>query len=319
MRRHNLNDGSWQWIEMDFGDRTAMEKQLVDYSVDKVWLEQANQMDVNNLQMDTTYKGKEVLWGSLIYDHNLSDSDSEKIFHFCLTRNFLLTDYLKFEVFHSINTSNTMTKMNHTHTPIEGFMVIINIILNNYLQKIDVFEKRINDLLWRLEKKNNEAVLEQIMNCRHQLIVLKGLILPLKEIELGVPEAFGEETKNGTIFYKMQQRIDRAYTLVSEYSIEIGNMAELESVKADVRGNEIMKTLTIVTVLFTPLMAWSALWGMNFTHMPELDYKYGYLFAGLLITVNTIAIYLFLLNKGWMGDLLNSAKKSKKKKSNSTY
>lgn len=304
---------------MDFSDRAAMEKQIADYPIDKKWLQQMNQADTNNLQMDTTYKGKEVMWGSLIYDHNLTDSDSGKFFHFCLTRDFLLTDYLDFDVFDKINTNNTITKMGFAHTSIEGFMVIINIILNNYLQKIDVFEKKISNLLWRLEKKNNEEVLSQIMNCRHQLIVLKSLILPIKEIELGVPEAFGEKTKEGSTFYKMQQRIDRAFTLVSEYSIEIGNMAELESVKADVRGNEIMKTLTIVTVLFTPVMAWGALWGMNFTYMPELDFRYGYLFAGLLIIINTIAIYLFLLNKGWMGDLLNNTKETKKKRKNSSY
>lgn len=319
MKRHDLNNNSWHWVEMDFSDRAAMEKQIADYPIDKKWLQQMNQADTNNLQMDTTYKGKEVMWGSLIYDHNLTDSDSGKFFHFCLTRDFLLTDYLDFDVFDKINTNNTITKMGFAHTSIEGFMVIINIILNNYLQKIDVFEKKISNLLWRLEKKNNEEVLSQIMNCRHQLIVLKSLILPIKEIELGVPEAFGEKTKEGSTFYKMQQRIDRAFTLVSEYSIEIGNMAELESVKADVRGNEIMKTLTIVTVLFTPVMAWGALWGMNFTYMPELDFRYGYLFAGLLIIINTIAIYLFLLNKGWMGDLLNNTKETKKKRKNSSY
>ncbi|MFC3418032.1 magnesium transporter CorA family protein [Salinicoccus hispanicus] len=319
MKRHVLNNDGWTWIEMDFSDKATMQKQTSGYPVDEQWLDQANEGDSNNLQMDTTYEGKEVIWGSLIYDHNLTDPDSGKFFHFCLTRDFLLTDYLDFDIFNKINTSNTVTKMDFTHTPIEGFMVIINVILNNYLQKIDDFEKRINNLLWKLEKKNNEEVLSQIMNCRHQLIVLKSLILPLKEIELGVPEAFGEETKEGSIFYKMQQRIDRAFTLVTEYSKEIGSMAELESVKADVRGNEIMKTLTIVTVLFTPVMAWGALWGMNFTYMPELDFKYGYLFAGLLIIVNTAAIYLFLRNKGWMGDLLNNTEQTKKKKKSSSY
>ncbi|TVT29392.1 Mg2+ transporter protein, CorA-like protein [Salinicoccus cyprini] len=313
MNGHAFNDGKWQWIEMDFSDKAALEKKISGYHVDDRWLDQASEGETNNLQMDTTYEGREVVWGSLVYDHDLEDPESERVFHFCLTREFLLTDHLDFDVFEKIDTSNIMTKLDLTHTPIEGFMVFINIILNSYLKKIDLFEGRINDLLWQLERKNNEKVLSQIMKCRHELLILKSLILPLKEIEIGVPEAFGESIKEGPIYNKMRHRIRRAFTLVTEYGKEIGSMAELESVKADVRGNEIMKTLTIVTVLFTPIMAWGALWGMNFIHMPELDYKYGYLFAWLLIIVNTGAIYQFLRNKGWMGDVLNNRKEAKKK------
>ena len=87
-------------------------------------------------------------------------------------------------------------------------------------------------------------------------------------------------------------------------------MAHLEEVVSTHRGNEIMKTLTVLTALFTPLMALSALWGMNFEAMPELKWKYGYLIAITLIAVSTLAIYLYLRMKGWMGDILTGRKKN---------
>lgn len=43
--------------------------------------------------------------------------------------------------------------------------------------------------------------------------------------------------------------------------------------------NRIMKQLTIVSTIFIPLTFLVGVWGMNFTNMPELTWKYGYLIA----------------------------------------
>jgi Mg2+ and Co2+ transporter CorA len=69
-----------------------------------------------------------------------------------------------------------------------------------------------------------------------------------------------------------------------------------------------MKTLTVFTVIVTPAMALGAIWGMNFKNMPELDWKYGYLYAMILIVISTVGIYGWLRMKGWTGDLLRGKK-----------
>ena len=85
-------------------------------------------------------------------------------------------------------------------------------------------------------------------------------------------------------------------------------MINLEEVISSHRGNEIMKTLTVLTTIFTPIMALGALWGMNFKHMPELNWQYGYLIAMLLIIISTLLLYRYLKKKGWTGDLLKGKK-----------
>jgi len=97
--------------------------------------------------------------------------------------------------------------------------------------------------------------------------------------------------------------------LLNEYEHEIDSLINLEEVISSHRGNEIMKTLTVLTTIFTPIMAFGSLWGMNFKHMPELEWRYGYIFSIALIIISTAFLYYFIKNKGWTGDLLKGKKK----------
>ncbi|WP_281175132.1 CorA family divalent cation transporter, partial [Domibacillus robiginosus] len=111
---------------------------------------------------------------------------------------------------------------------------------------------------------------------------------------MALQEAFGEEITEGKQYKLAKNRLERAMFLVRAYEEEINSLLDFESLVSAHRGNEIVKTLTVITTLFTPVMALGAIWGMNFKHMPELEWKLGYLFAGGLIIISTLAIYFYL-------------------------
>jgi Mg2+ and Co2+ transporter CorA len=135
-------------------------------------------------------------------------------------------------------------------------------------------------------------------------------MIPVKEIRLGVEEAFGEEVTKGAEFKRTCKRIERGYTLVREYQQEIDDLVNFEEMVSMHRGNEIVKTLTVITTLMTPIASWGALWGMNFKYMPELDWRIGYPLSLLVIVATTAALYIMLVKKGWMGDILRGRKKN---------
>ena len=64
--------------------------------------------------------------------------------------------------------------------------------------------------------------------------------------------------------------------------------------------NEIIKFLTIFTVLFIPPTFLVGLWGMNFDFMPELAWEYGYIFALLLISALIVSLLFFFRKKKWL-------------------
>ncbi len=66
------------------------------------------------------------------------------------------------------------------------------------------------------------------------------------------------------------------------------------------RLNQIMKVLTIVTVIFVPLSFLAGIYGMNFENMPELSSRLGYfLLLGIMATIATLLLYVFR-RKRWL-------------------
>ena len=67
--------------------------------------------------------------------------------------------------------------------------------------------------------------------------------------------------------------------------------------------NQIIKTLTIVSTIFAPLTFIAGIYGMNFNNMPELNWKHGYLYCLLLMTLIAIFQACFSWKRGWFQDL----------------
>src|SRR5262249_21413588 len=67
------------------------------------------------------------------------------------------------------------------------------------------------------------------------------------------------------------------------------------------RLNEVMKFLTVCTVLFAPATLIAAIYGMNFQHMPELAWRWGYPLAlCLMVCVEAMGLAYFW-RRGWIG------------------
>ena len=65
------------------------------------------------------------------------------------------------------------------------------------------------------------------------------------------------------------------------------------------RLNETMKRLTVVGAVLSTLMVITGVYGMNFEHMPELKWRYGYLFALGLMAGATVTLIYWFKKKGW--------------------
>jgi magnesium transporter len=67
-----------------------------------------------------------------------------------------------------------------------------------------------------------------------------------------------------------------------------------------IEQNNIIKIFSVAAVVFLPPTLIASIYGMNFHHMPELDWKYGYPIAIGLMVAAAVLPYQFFKKKGWL-------------------
>ncbi|HSI68299.1 MAG TPA: magnesium transporter CorA family protein [Planococcus sp. (in: firmicutes)] len=276
-----------------------------------LWMEESEGKAANVLHSDTANKGKEALWGSLIYRQSQTTKEDLDVFHFFLSEDILVTNELEYEIEEDLNKGKILNQMEEATSNVELIMILLGDMVSSILHRIDLFEERLRTLLWAIKEENDKKIFDEIVEVRHEVLMWKNMVLGFREIRMAVAETFGSDMTEGTEYKRTSIRIDRCVMLIDSYEDEVINMIDMENVAANYRGNEIIKTLTVLTALFTPLMAFGALWGMNFVNMPELYWEWGYWASLALIAGATIGLYLYLRRKGWMGNLLGNPAKKK--------
>ena len=68
----------------------------------------------------------------------------------------------------------------------------------------------------------------------------------------------------------------------------------------NIEQNEVIKILTIASVVSIPPMVLAGIWGMNFQSMPELHWPYGYALALGVITLSALLPLAWLRRRGWV-------------------
>ena len=64
--------------------------------------------------------------------------------------------------------------------------------------------------------------------------------------------------------------------------------------------NEVMKALTIIATIFIPITFVAGIYGMNFKYMPELEWRWGYPAAWLIIAAVVISMICYFKRKSWL-------------------
>lgn len=304
-----INRNKWKWIQLKQAEMEEFESLMEEDEELNDWLREVYKNNRNCLRIEHLTNGEKVLKGSLIYKQSIAEEEEFKIFHFYLTTYRLITINLDFQELKQINLKALHKRIESTENAIDGFLLLLGELMNVMLMEIDQFEEALKQLIWSVRKRNGTGILEQVFKCRHELLIWNNLLIPINELKMAIDEINFQDNHKGEIFSCTCKRIERAMVLLDEYKREIDSIIKLEEVISSHRGNEIMKTLTVMTTIFTPIMAFGALWGMNFKQMPELEWKYGYILSIILIVFSTFLLYAYLRVKGWTGDLLKGKKK----------
>ena len=239
-----------------------------------------------------------------IMDKNETGSESiwftAKELNFYLTSRYLilvakspdtLIDNVKNEILENSNASNNYTV---------NLSKILYILLYRLTSMDNIIIKEIETRIALLEEQVMEETrrdfIKDIIELRKQLLFLKRYYEPLLDIVEGL-----EENENGLLeesalkyFGILKNRIERLNNSVLHLRDYVTQVREAYQAQVDISLNHTMKLFTVITAVFLPLTLIAGWYGMNFKHMPELNWVYGYPFAfALSVAVVVISLVYF--------------------------
>lgn len=137
-----------------------------------------------------------------------------------------------------------------------------------------------------------------LIACRKRILALAHFYMQLEDMADILQENdngffAAEELRGFKLFGRRAGRLKEETYRLREYSTQV---REVYQTQLDLRQNRIMKALTVVTTLCLPLSLLAGWYGMNFTYMPELHWRYGYP-AVIAAGAAVVALSLWLMKK----------------------
>lgn len=173
-------------------------------------------------------------------------------------------------------------------------------LIKDDVQFLQEFEERLTGLEEQLLSGCGKDFDREILRVRKELSVLGAYYQQLSDVgeTLSQNAAEREDEKDTTLFGLYSGKADRlqgTVQMLKEYSLQL---REMHQTQIDVRQNEIMQLLTVVTTVFMPLTLIAGWYGMNFVNMPELKSPYGYfIICGICAVIIAIEIWFFRKKK----------------------
>ena len=142
-------------------------------------------------------------------------------------------------------------------------------------------------------KDHRKVLLEELYFIKSQSRILKKVI----HITQNVIEQVSEKYQHSYLYQDIKDQLLNQLT-INEESVENANqlMTTYLSI-SDQKNNEVVRLLTIFSAFFLPLTFIAGVYGMNFDFMPELKWKYGYLFSLMFMLLIVMVIYIWFRRK----------------------
>ncbi len=183
---------------------------------------------------------------------------------------------------------------------------LLDRLIDAYLPVIDCFDDEIetleDDVLAKAGTPEGNAVLSQILTLKRALQGLRRVSVHQREVLLRLSRGefalIPEETL--PYFRNVNDHFVRVGDLADSYRDLVTSALEAYLSVQSNRMNQVMKTLTLISTVMLPITFIAGVFGMNFDNMPELHWRFGYLYAVGLMASVALGVVLWFRHKRWL-------------------
>lgn len=182
------------------------------------------------------------------------------------------------------------------------FHTLLDAMVDNYSLVLDYFEKAVDEIEEKVLSEPDEETVKSIFTLRRDIYELKRIALPQRELISHISRGqYSIISERAALYFRdIHDHMTRIIELAESHRDTLISALEVYFSSVSTNTNEIIKVLTIFTVILMPPTFLVGLWGMNFRHMPELGWKYGYAFFWVILVLITLLMIFFFKKKKWI-------------------
>jgi len=179
---------------------------------------------------------------------------------------------------------------------------LLDAIVDNYFVVLEKFGEKVDLAEDRLIENPGEDTARAIYGLKRELLLLHRAVWPVRELVGALARHDSDLIRQATIpyFRDVYDHIVQVIDTVEIFREILSEMIGIYLASVSNKLNAIMKVLTIIATIFMPLTFIAGVYGMNFKHMPELEWRYGYYFIWLIMASIGVGMFFYFRRKKWM-------------------
>jgi magnesium transporter len=178
---------------------------------------------------------------------------------------------------------------------------ILDHLVDEFLPLHDTIDEELEQIETEIFSQPRPTILQRILTLKHNTLILRRIISPQGEVmnRLSRGDLLQVAEENRIYFRDIYDHLVRLHDLSeSTRDVIIGSLDIYLSVASN-RLNEIMKILTIISVIFLPLSFLAGLYGMNFSYIPMAGWPAGFvIICGICVLIGALMLWYFK-RRGW--------------------
>jgi len=179
---------------------------------------------------------------------------------------------------------------------------LLDLIADNYFIVLDQVEAEIEKIESKIIDAPNQSNKSEIHLLKKELLDLRKAIAPFREIVskfLKMDSPFVDD--NTLLFIRdLYDHSVQILDITESYRDMLNGLQDLYLSELSFKMNQVMQLLTLISVVFIPLTFLAGIYGMNFSYIPELQWKYGYFALWALMICIFIGQLFYFKKRDWL-------------------